>query len=53
MGCQGMDYVVAHLLRVPQDSVRWCALKGTLSSDIIGCEKVPHVNVLDLSQIDD
>ena len=51
--CQGMDYVVAHLLHVPQNSVRWCALKGTLPSDIIGTEKVPHVNVLDSSQIDD
>jgi len=50
--CQGMDYVVAHLLRVLQDTVRWCAVKGTLPSVINGTEKVPHVNVLDSSQID-
>ena len=28
--CQGMDYVVAHLLRLLQDTVRWQAANGTL-----------------------
>jgi len=28
--CQGMDYVVAHLLRILQDTVRWKAATGTL-----------------------
>jgi hypothetical protein len=32
--CQGMDYVVAHLLRLLQDTVRWQAAKGTLPSCI-------------------
>ena len=30
--CQGMDYIVAHLLRVLQDTVRWRAAKGSLPS---------------------
>jgi len=28
--CQGMDYVVAHLLRILQDTIRWKAATGTL-----------------------
>jgi Rab-GTPase-TBC domain len=28
--CQGMDYVVAHLLRILQDTVRWSAATGKL-----------------------
>ena len=32
--CQGMDYVVAHLLRVLQDTVRWQAMNGTLAKVI-------------------
>jgi len=28
--CQGMDYVVAHLLRILQDTIRWKAARGTL-----------------------
>jgi hypothetical protein len=28
--CQGMDYVVAHLLRILQDTIRWKAANGTL-----------------------
>jgi Rab-GTPase-TBC domain len=30
--CQGMDYVVAHLLRILQDTVRWSAATGKLPS---------------------
>jgi hypothetical protein len=33
--CQGMDYVVAHLLRILQDTIRWNALQGTLPSCIV------------------
>ena len=33
--CQGMDYVVAHLLRILQDTIRWKAAVGSLS----GAEK--------------
>jgi hypothetical protein len=51
--CQGMDYVVAHLLRVLQDTVRWRAVKGSLPSAIVGAGKVPHVEITDASQIDD
>jgi hypothetical protein len=32
--CQGMDYVVAHLLRILQDTVRWNAATGRLPSVI-------------------
>ena len=32
--CQGMDYVVAHLLRILQDTVCWRAAKGTLPASI-------------------
>lgn len=51
--CQGMDYVVAHLLRVLQDTVRWRAVKGTLPSVIVGAERVPRASITDASQIDD
>ena len=51
--CQGMDYVVAHLLRVLQDTVRWRAVKGTLPSVIVGAARVPHASITDASQIDD
>lgn len=30
--CQGMDYVVAHLLRILQDTIKWKAAHGTLPS---------------------
>jgi hypothetical protein len=30
--CQGMDYVVAHLLRILPETIRWQAVKGTLPS---------------------
>jgi hypothetical protein len=32
--CQGMDYVVAHLLRVLQDTVKWRAVTGSLPTAI-------------------
>ena len=32
--CQGMDYVVAHLLRILQDTIRWKYLRGTLPASI-------------------
>lgn len=32
--CQGMDYIVAHLLRILQDTIRWKAAHGTLPSVI-------------------
>jgi hypothetical protein len=37
--CQGMDYVVAHLLRILQDTVKWKYLKGTLPSAIKATRK--------------
>lgn len=33
--CQGMDYVVAHLLRILQDTIRWRAAQGTLPASIL------------------
>ena len=33
--CQGMDYVVAHLLRILQETVKWQAANHTLPSDVI------------------
>jgi Rab-GTPase-TBC domain len=35
--CQGMDYIVAHLLRVLQDTIRWKAARGDLSR-VIDCK---------------
>mmetsp|Transcript_36163 Transcript_36163/g.86927 ORF Transcript_36163/g.86927 Transcript_36163/m.86927 type:complete len:1411 (-) Transcript_36163:5096-9328(-) len=32
--CQGMDYVVAHLLRISQETIRWNAANGTLPGAI-------------------
>ena len=40
--CQGMDYVVAHLLRVLQDTVRWHSVRGTLSPVIKAQPKIPE-----------
>jgi len=37
--CQGMDYVVAHLLRILQDTIRWRALRSTLPSSIRSAPK--------------
>lgn len=41
--CQGMDYVVAHLLRIVQDTVLWKASKGSLP-DIIETAPVGLAN---------
>ena len=32
--CQGMDYIVAHLLRVLQETVRWQAVNSTLPKSV-------------------
>mmetsp|Transcript_49437 Transcript_49437/g.148945 ORF Transcript_49437/g.148945 Transcript_49437/m.148945 type:complete len:551 (-) Transcript_49437:52-1704(-) len=32
--CQGMDYIVAHLLRIVQDTVLWKATKGSLPASL-------------------
>ena len=37
--CQGMDYIVAHLLRVLQDTVKWHAAKGWLPAAHTGADK--------------
>ncbi|GAX14515.1 hypothetical protein FisN_11Hh022 [Fistulifera solaris] len=46
--CQGMDYVVAHLLRILQETIRWKAAVGTLPEII---ESAPQSSGMDgLSQ---
>ena len=40
--CQGMDYIVAHLLRVLQDTVRWHSVRGTLSPVIKAQPAIPN-----------
>jgi hypothetical protein len=45
--CQGMDYVVAHLLRILQDTVMWKASKGTLPVVIGTAPTVPDVSNTD------
>ncbi|CAJ1942582.1 unnamed protein product [Cylindrotheca closterium] len=42
--CQGMDYVVAHLLRILQDTVMWKASKGTLPSVISSAPEVKRTS---------
>jgi hypothetical protein len=37
--CQGMDYIVAHLLRVLQDTVKWQASKGWLPAALADAAK--------------
>jgi Rab-GTPase-TBC domain len=37
--CQGMDYVVAHLLRILQETVCWRASNGTLPASILSAPK--------------
>jgi len=37
--CQGMDYVVAHLLRILQDTIVWRAANGTLPKSILSAPK--------------
>jgi hypothetical protein len=39
--CQGMDYIVAHLLRVLQDTVRYHSVRGTLCSVIGAHPEIP------------
>ncbi|CAB9506628.1 Ecotropic viral integration site 5 protein [Seminavis robusta] len=41
--CQGMDYVVAHLLRILQETVCWRAAHGTLPASILSAPKFPEV----------
>lgn len=40
--CQGMDYVVAHLLRILQDTIKWKYLRGTLPASIQASRR-PHL----------
>jgi hypothetical protein len=40
--CQGMDYIVAHLLRVLQDTVRWQAVRGTLPAAVHARPEIPE-----------
>jgi hypothetical protein len=44
--CQGMDYVVAHLLRILQDTIRWQAIKGTLPPAITTASTLPDISNL-------
>jgi hypothetical protein len=44
--CQGMDYVVAHLLRIMQDTVRWKAVKGNLPNTIKAASNLPELTQL-------
>lgn len=39
--CQGMDYVVAHLLRMLQETIRWKAANGTLPPNIESAPTLP------------
>lgn len=39
--CQGMDYVVAHLLRILQDTIRWNAVQNTLPSCLATAVDLP------------
>jgi hypothetical protein len=45
--CQGMDYVVAHLLRILQDTVMWKASKGTLPAVIATAPPLPEASNLE------
>lgn len=42
--CQGMDYVVAHLLRILQDTIRWNAVQGTLPQCIVSTSNLPDLS---------
>jgi hypothetical protein len=44
--CQGMDYVVAHLLRILQDTIRWQTMKGTLPDAIMATSSLPDLAFL-------
>jgi Rab-GTPase-TBC domain len=39
--CQGMDYVVAHLLRILQDTIRWNAVQNTLPNCLVTALDLP------------
>jgi hypothetical protein len=39
--CQGMDYVVAHLLRILQDTIRWNAVQNSLPSCLVTASGLP------------
>lgn len=47
--CQGMDYVVAHLLRILQDTIRWQAATGYLPGPTQVPAKIEPGTVLDES----
>jgi hypothetical protein len=49
--CQGMDYVVAHLLRILQDTVRWRAARCTLPSSILSAPKQIDMNDIDADSL--
>jgi hypothetical protein len=42
--CQGMDYVVAHLLRILQDTILWRAARGTLPLSITSASAISFQN---------
>ena len=44
--CQGMDYVVAHLLRILQDTIRWNAVQGTLPACIVSTSALPDLSTM-------
>ena len=49
--CQGMDYLVAHLLRMLQDTIRWQAAHGNLPAVIKSAPCVKEKNGKDLSDL--
>eukprot|EP00977_Amphora_coffeiformis_P000219 scaffold64_cov150-Amphora_coffeaeformis.AAC.13 len=51
--CQGMDYVVAHLLRLLQDTVRMQAAKGTLPSCVKTVPETPSFADMDQDELTD
>ena len=44
--CQGMDYVVAHLLRILQDTIRWKAVQNHLPPCIVSVSTLPDLSDL-------
>jgi hypothetical protein len=51
--CQGMDYVVAHLLRLLQETVSWQAARGTLPSCIKSVPTASELSEMDPDEIAD
>ena len=49
--CQGMDYLVAHLLRMLQETIRWQAVHGNLPAVIQSAPSVSVETGRDLSDI--